>query len=98
MNKLTGDDIYTPESYEEYKEIAQLFLDNGLDVYEELPIISRDRYNDYPNLSWDGDDGHLTACSTRLDSNIINTKGQFLHKAGIKKLFNGGKHLIHEFI
>ena len=103
MNKLTGEDTYRPESYEEFKEIARMFMVKGIEVYEELPIITEDRYNDFPILSWNDDNyeeatPHLTACKITLSNNIINTRGQFLHKAGIKKEFNGGKHLIHEFI
>lgn len=102
-NKLEHRDTYTPENYEEYLEVAQYFMDNGINIFVELPTLEEDRYDDYPHLMWDkdswaNDEPYLTAIASVGDGEKVLTKSEFLHKAGLKTLFNNGKHLIHEFI
>ena len=98
MNKLTDKDTYRPESYTEYKEISNHLFDNGIDVYPELLTIEEDRYVEFPILSWDSNENYLNAFHAYNSDHIKNTRDEFLSKAGVLKIFNGGKHLVHEFI
>jgi hypothetical protein len=102
MNKLQHDDVYTPTSHEEYKDIANRFKKAGIEVYDELLIIDEDRYEDYPHLKWDaerwsGESPNLTAICDTTDCRVL-TRREFLGLAGVEPIFNNGKHLIHEFI